>query len=398
MKKLLWLIFLGMTACGQVTPTPPEPHLAEAAATITLDPAPATSPTALASLPTPTVVPISSPPRISSLKPQPRLNEGATTHFLLASSGSVHLKREGWPEYLPVAFGELLQGTDLLQVQAATNILCADLSVVSISALGTPPCPAGPSILVYKEAAFIVRAEPPDPKIPYTLYPRNTLVLENRPTLRWHDTGASSYTVGIIYDKGELWSLAKVTGSVLPYPAEQPSLESDVDYHLVVVDNDTGIGSTKNEPPGMDFRLANEAELISIDVGRTQIMTLNQVSEPERDFALAVYYTGLTDISTSGFAPFGEAWLIFESLAQSYNTPAIHLWRGRLSSHLQLANEAQLAYQAALQSAEALGDLAGQADGQAGLWCLTGEASYKEQALIHYQQLNMEVDEQGLCR
>ncbi len=306
------------------------------------------------------------------------------TNFLLTSSGSVQLKRYGWSNYIPVAFGTRLQSDDLLKIDGKASVLCANLSAKPVSGSISTPC-TDVGILEYHGARFVARKVGPPQNIPYILYPRNTLLLDSRPLLRWRNTGASSYTVAVMQGGSSLWE-RKVTGRELPYPLDVPALKPNIDYLLLVADNDRGVTSSKDPAKGIGFQVVTEEGLATLRATRDQLMALTTVDAPARQFALGVYYTSV-DISESGFRPLGEAWLIFENLAQRHDTPAIHLWRGDVLTRIKLPSEARRAYQAALKSAGRLGDSESEASAHAALWRRTGDEALFNEAIKLYEQL-----------
>ncbi|NJN95112.1 MAG: hypothetical protein HC875_13905 [Anaerolineales bacterium] len=324
-----------------------------------------------------------------------------TLHYLLPRSAEVRLKRSRWPDFFPATFATALGPTDQVEVKGEALVLCADLRVKPISGfIDRTPCGFEPAILTYQGRSFINRVNPAETaRLPYIIYPRNTLVLDSRPMLLWHDTGAVSYTVGLIQGKESLWVEPTVTGNQLLYPADAPHLQPGVDYRLLVRDNTSGQNSDQDPAKGIGFRLANSVELANIAAGREQIVALTELTDPERDFALALYYAGLADISDSGFYPLGEAWQMMDILAQTQNSPALHLWRARLLAQLKLANEAATAFQAAKESAAVLGDVESEAAAYAGLWCLVGDKAEADEALRRYQQLGHPVEKpENLCQ
>ena len=79
--------------------------------------------------------------------------------------------------------------------------------------------------------------------------------------------------------------------------------------------------------------------------------------------------------------------MLLESIAQTQDTPAVHLWTGDVLAAMKLPDEAQAAYGTTSQRAEALGDLECRAAAYAGLWRLKGDKGYLKQALELYERL-----------
>ncbi len=321
-------------------------------------------------------------------------SKGATlqskkVNLLVAVEGRVEIKREGWKEYVPVAFGTLVRSTDLLNAEGNATLLCADLNLKAATGKGRQPCPTEAGWLEYEGSRFDSGQRGSGPSVPYILYPRNTLVLESRPLLRWNDTGASSYTVSIERDGKEIWSQSDVVGNTIRYPDDEPALQPGADYSLTVQENTTGgHSSTEDKAKGLNFRLLRSSEAALVEERRDEIMALELPDESVRHLVLAVYYAGLELENERRL--WGDAWLLFESVDQTQRAPAVQLLLGDVCVAIKLPDEANAAYQAALESAKALGDLESQAAAYAGLWRVWGYAEYLEQALELYERLGDE--------
>ena len=304
-------------------------------------------------------------------------------NLLVAVEGQAQLKREGWTTYTPVDFGTRIYPTDLLTVEGAASVLCADLSIKPVAELGRCPCPVEHGWLEYKGFRFdSLRGVPQE--VPYILYPRHTLVLDAQPWLRWHATGGVSYTISIMSGGREIWSQADVTSNMLRYPADAPILQPGIDYLLVVRDNATGRASTEEGVPGIGFRVIDAATLETVGQRRAEIQAL-PLDTSARDLALALYYAGLE--TGDGHGLWGEAWLLLESVVQTRPTPAVQVLLGDVLAALQLPREAEEAYRDAYQNAEALGDLESQAAALEGLCRVTGDTAQCDQARELYQML-----------
>ncbi len=324
--------------------------------------------------------------------PSPRGNQ---VNLLVVTEGTIRLKREGWNDYVPVAFGAVVRPRDLVEVDGSALLLCADLSLkpITISQV-RQPCPVEGGWLEYNGGRFDSGQRGSASEVPYILYPRNTLVMDPRPLLRWRDTGADSYTVSIVSGGEQVWSQSGVGGGEIQYPDDAPTLRPGSDYLLVVQDDD---GNSSQEDParGLGFQVVGEAKRAAIVERRDEILALDGLDEPARRLALAVYYAGL-DLE-GGRGPWGDAWLLLESVARAQDTPAVRLLLGDMSAATKLPDEAKTAYQAALQGAEALGDLESQAAAHAGLWRVTGDAGHRDRALELYQVLGDEAAVEGLA-
>ncbi len=340
--------------------------------------------------------------------PTPTLAQGV--NLVVVVDGDAHLKREGWSDYAPIDFGTPILHTDLLRVDGTLSVLCGDLSIRVVEGLDNVPCPPalgwmerdGAYYGVDASAGGGVRAGVLPDDVPYVQHPRNTLILDPRPLLRWHDTGAVSYTVAIVQSGSAIWRQDDVVGNEIRYPEDAPALQADQDYLLLVVDNETGKTSGGDPTRGIGFQVAAPAHREAIESHREAVLALPSLDEPTRDFAMATYYATWRPSTEeeagvdTGRGLWGEAWLLLESAAETHDAPAVHLWTGDVLSAMKLPDEAEAAYQAALERAEALGDLESQAAAQAGLWYVTGDEVHREKAVELYERLGDEAAQQAL--
>lgn len=290
----------------------------------------------------------------------------------MGTEGKVELKRLAWSDYQPATFGARLQRGDLLLPEGRTTVLCADLSLHQIQAETGVPCPVQEPVL-WRGESIVVTPRGADVLIPYVLHPRKTRVLTPTPWLRWHDTGAASYTV-MVRGGGQEWEQEGVAGGEMQYQTDAPPLKPGVDYLLVVMDEDSGRSSTEDPCKGLGFGVLSDEERAAVEARAAEIKAL-ELDEPTRRFVLATYYAG-QELR-------GEALVLLDELSDTLDTPAVHLWRGELLREMVLSDEAAMAYQVALERAEALGDKESQARAQAGLArTLTDEDKAKQ----HYEQ------------
>jgi tetratricopeptide (TPR) repeat protein len=191
--------------------------------------------------------------------------------------------------------------------------------------------------------------------------------------MRWHDTGAASYTV-IVRGGGQEWKQEGVTGSEMQYPTDAPPQKAGVDYLLVVMDEDSGRSSAEDPCKGLGFGVLSDEDRAAVEARTAEIEAL-ELDKPTQQFVLATYYAGQE--------LWGEALVLLDELSGTLDTPAVHLWRGDLLRKVALSDEAAVAYQVALERAEALGDKEIQAEAHVGLArTLTDKAEFKQ----HYEQ------------
>ncbi len=309
--------------------------------------------------------------------PVPRPN------VVIGVEGTAQVKREGWTAYSPVGFGALVQYADLLDVEGRVQILCGDLTVRTL-ATGRDSCPCPPWEGSFQTSSGSYRNVPQG--VPYIQHPRNTLVLEAQPLLRWYDTGASGYTVAIVQDGEAIWQQADVTGNELVYPAAAPPLQPGVDYLLRVQDEDSGVSSEADPARGLGFQVMTSPQRAALEAHCGAVAVLPGLDTAARNYALALCYATWKP-EGGGRGPWGAAWLLLESVAQAHDAPAVHLWTGDVLSALKLPVEAEAAYRAALAHAEALGDLESQAAAHERLYELTADAAHRDAAAEVYGRL-----------
>jgi hypothetical protein len=315
-------------------------------------------------------------------KPTPTPVSEAGPNLLVESEGKVSLKRKGWRDYVPVSFGVEVRRGDLVRPDEGQEIriLCADLSLHRVTRESGCPCKVEVPVLQYG-ARRVLAPRAPNRLIPYVLHPRNTAVLDAHPVLRWYDTGASSYTVAIVRGGEVVWKAAGVKGGEMRYPEDAPALQPGVDYLLRVQDGDSQRHSGEEPAMGLGFRVLSDEARSRVEAQREEILAL-PLSDAARRFALAVYYNG------KGLR--GEALALLDEVSLDVRAAAVQLMRGDLLLAVSLPEEAARAFQEALQSAEALGDLESQAAAYVGLWRAGRGEGYFDDGVEAYEKLGAE--------
>jgi tetratricopeptide (TPR) repeat protein len=196
-----------------------------------------------------------------------------------------------------------------------------------------------------------------------------------------------------------VWSQPDVAGNTIRYPDWAPALWPDTDYLLIVQDGK----HTSDEDPtrGLGFQVLGEAERAIVEERRDEILALSSLDSSARDFAMAVHYATWQAPAdekeqADGRGLWGEAWLLLESVAQTQNAPAVHLWMGDVLAAMKLFDEAEAVYLTALQQADALGDLESQAEAHAGLWRLMGSETDWDEAITLHETLGDEARVEAL--
>lgn len=307
-------------------------------------------------------------------------------NFLVSTTESVQLKRRDWFDYQPVSFGATIRHGDLILPPPGevVTILCADLTVYTIEQEEGSPCEVTNPDLFWDGVRIITPMAAPA-SFPYILYPRNTQILDAHPLLRWHDTGASSYTVAIIEGGEPIWEQTGVTATEIRYPDDAPPLVPEIIYLLRVRDEETDKDSSEDPIPGLGFHLLDAETATQITATEAEIHAL-ALDPAAQQFAQAIYYAG------QGLH--GDALVLLNTIAQTQDAPAIQLWRGHLLLATRLYSEAEIAYNNALTLATTLGDVETQAQAHIGLWHATKTITHFDKACTLYQQLG---DEQAIA-
>jgi hypothetical protein len=324
----------------------------------------------------------------SSAALPPSSDKAVPVSLLVSINAQVEIKREGWKDYVPVGFGTLVSPTDLLKPAGEVSILCADLKTIKVlDSAGRNPCPLPKNDQLTEDDMLLIGGSrgliPSD--IPYILYPRNTTILEERPFLRWKDTGGKSYTVAIQRGAQTIWQQMNVTGDQLRYPNDADPLRDGIDYLLVVTDNSTGRTSTEDPNPGLGFQVVSASQREEIGKRQREITQIAGLDPSAQKLAIALYDTQLR---IGGRGLWGEGTDLLKEVAQSQpGVPAVYMLLGKSLDRTKLPDEEQWAYQMALETASSINDLESMADALGKLWLLTNDQTNFDQAVKLYEQI-----------
>ncbi len=281
--------------------------------------------------------------------------------FLVSAGDAVELKRKGWADYIPVAFGTRLRWGDLVRVKdkAQVSIVCADLSIQSLTAgyLGGLPCPKAAPVLLWKESPLLNPRGSALPLYPIVLSPRATVLSDPHPLLRWSPaaSGIVTYTV-TVRGQGLKW-YTQTLQTTIRYPTDAPLLRSGGDGYTLVVEAN-GHSSDEEGNIFRGFTLLDDAGIKEIRNYEQRIIGLG-VSDAARRYLMAQMYTS--------HALRADAIAILETLASEVNTPAI--WNALADQYLAvgLYDPAANAYKTAQTCAELTRDILSYAQAELGL-------------------------------
>ncbi|MBC6479083.1 MAG: hypothetical protein GDA56_16265 [Hormoscilla sp. GM7CHS1pb] len=208
---------------------------------------------------------------------------------IIEIKGEVQLMRRTWNEYRPTNIGTDLYRGDLVQPApgAVAIVYCAADNRIERLPNGVPSGIANlctPVRPLADDRAFYRGTAPSaiDPEIPYLISPRATLLLEDRPLLRWNAVpGTQSYTVKLV-GPGVYWE-TQVQTNYLKYPGDQP-LQPGANYQIIVY-SDNEASSLDEDSQGLEFTLLSRTRARQV---REEIAQLQQQQLPDTAFALAL--------------------------------------------------------------------------------------------------------------
>jgi hypothetical protein len=293
--------------------------------------------------------------------------------FVIQSDSAAQIRRIEWTDFTHLGVGTALKDGDLIDPKGQTvRILCADLSVQVVAALGPIPCPKSRAIVTQDQLALAgwQRGGATDVTVPYVISPRHTLIIEANPLLVWNTVPeADSYRV-TVRGEGLTWSTVAKDGTTnqLTYPKSAPKLQQGVPYTVEIEALAAGItvsDSTADEAPDRSFTLASTSQLARfqpfIDKVHTvvndkhvtalimaQILADNQVYAD----ALTLLLATTVDSKTS---------------ADWQSSPIPSLVMGDVYLSMGVQPEARQAYNTALKLAQQSTDLSSQALALTGL-------------------------------
>lgn len=212
---------------------------------------------------------------------------------IIEIKGEVQLMRHDETEYRPTNIGTDLYRGDLVQPApgAVVIIYCAADNITERLPNGVPSGVANlcTPVIPLADDRRIYRGElsPLDPEIPYLISPRATLLLDDRPLLRWNAVpGARSYQVKIIGPEVS-WE-TQVQTNYLKYPGDQP-LQLGATYQIIVY-SDNEASSLDEDSQGLEFTLLDRATGTQVRQEIKQLQ-LQQLTATAEALALAHLYS-----------------------------------------------------------------------------------------------------------
>jgi hypothetical protein len=127
-----------------------------------------------------------------------------------------------------------------------------------------------------------------NPSIPYIISPRRTALLDDKPTLRWNAVpGATSYTVSVTGNDGEVWQ-TQVSGTEVTYSGESP-LNQGV-YYLLTVETDNDRFSVEEDVPGLGFTILDDNKQEQVKAAVNQLLANETLDEEAKALSITYVY------------------------------------------------------------------------------------------------------------
>ena len=311
---------------------------------------------------------------------------------LISVQGAVQLKRRGRSDYHSTAVGtELCLGDVVRAAKGARAIVqCSDPNQNPWTVPEGVPSGVANGCREPNKPRFRVPG-PITPSrdrlgrsIPYIISPNSTLLLNDKPKLRWQPVpGATSYIVRVSGPK-VTWETEVSTTEVV-YPGEPPLQPVEQGY-LLTVEADNG-----ESPARATFGLLDENQAQGVRTAGERIASQN-LPEDAKALALADLYVGQKLIA--------EALEVLEaSVAKGSQIAAIYHTLGDLYGQMELLSQAEKHYLKAFELATTADNIEGQADAAARLgevYAALGnleEASrWQKEAQERYQALGVSLN------
>jgi Domain of Unknown Function (DUF928) len=299
-------------------------------------------------------------------------------NFIFNLSGDVQLKRTQWGSYQPAFIGTLVYTSDRLRLGkgAKATVQCANLSIWNVpsgkDSTVTDGCSPIKPVLPRHDSSLLPTRAASDPTLPYLISPRNTAILTDQPTLRWHPVdGAKGYQLQV--QGPEVNWTTQVSQPEVAYAG--PLLKPGLRY-LVTVTADNG-ASTNNEAP-VGFTLLTTEEVQRVKAWAEQVQQ-QPLSKEAQTLTLAYLYRS-NNLNAAAIDA-------LEQLIQKGNqTSSVHQRLGELYQEAELNQLAKERYLKALELAKAENNLEGQASVQASLGEVNTAFAQLDEARQWYQK------------
>jgi hypothetical protein len=319
------------------------------------------------------------------------LPDGTLVGVVAELQGTLELRSVGWNAFAPVAVGTLLRAGDRLRLEtgAQARVVCADGTPVELQAgIASTPCQSRNQRLFDIDqvpwANAVLSAGAAD--IPQVITPRATALLTTTPTIRWTAVdGADTYTV-LLYREGQpVWRETVRATTTLPYPADQPPLESGSIYRFGVTADD----GPEEIAQGSGVQVLDAQQAQAVRAAARPIEQLDVDDATERLLLANLY-------ASRGL--YAEALALLELPADPPTQPALLQLLGDVYLAAGLPRLAIAPYTQALAAAEQADNRLGQARANRMLgmgYSRLGGEQNRERAVSHYRQALQFYEEVG---
>lgn len=283
-------------------------------------------------------------------------------HTISEVKGKVSVKKKQWKKSQPASVGLTLNPDDKLDVaaNASVKVYCSNQQIWT----GKPGkhtvssgCPSGNSVIQLPNSNNDTlrpagKTEEALSKLPYLITPRETVILTNRPRLRWNAVpGTANYTVKI---DGVNWE-TQTSSTEIVYPGKPPLQEGR--RYRITIKADNGVSSLNDVVVG--FKVLDEQTKKTV-LDTVKIVQQQQLSPEAKVLVLTRLYRG--------YKLYSDAVEILEGLVnQGSQIVTVYQLLGDTYLEIGLPQLAKKPYEKALNLATNTEDLSVQAGIQAGL-------------------------------
>lgn len=309
-------------------------------------------------------------------------------NMLVEVAGKAQVLRKGRSDWVPITLGAELQPGDILFVSRQAAVFCGNETQWKTSPKLVPDnknytvtCSEG-RVPFPEPGTSLARGDESNEHIPYAVSPRSGFVLNDQPTLRWDLVpGVETYTV-TLESYGETRPLVSVSGNVLSYPSQWPSLQAGVDYGLKVEGEVPRTDEGEIDGEGFSLLADDKAQQVRLFSDRLHERGLSSPSE-----ALLLAHLYLHE----EYNLHSEAVELLLAVPDGDQIVAIQRLLGQTYLEMGLLHEATDAYTQTLALAEDANLPEAQANAHLGLSCVHADkeeaSSHREDAEALYKQM-----------
>lgn len=290
---------------------------------------------------------------LASCTPPPPSQESGL-NFISEIKGDVEVKYNGNSKYEKIYPGNILNPSDKLRLSknASAKVMCNNLFVWEIDSQGEFPvskgCPSTNTSVFRKNTLTDKARAANNSNIPYLISPRNTTILNGKPTLSWNPVSAASYRVQIFSVGEEFNWTTEVGEATVVYSGNKPMPPGIYKVNITASDG----ASTKDKDDSVFFIMPDEKDISQIN-GYVEELQQKPLSNSSKILALAHLYRSY-DFNAKAIE------LLEELVKDGNQTTAVHQLLGSIYKQIGLNELAKDRYLKALELAKAEGNLKAQ--------------------------------------